>query len=317
MYHTIMVPLDGSSFGEYALPLALGIARCAGARVELVHVCTPLGPNVFGAALDAPVLGETRLSQMRERARAYISHLATCLSERWEIAITTAVLEGPAADTLYDHACASGADLAVMTTHGYGPLGRAWMGSVADTLVRRLPMPLLLARPHAETLDLLESVHERPFAHVVIPLDGSALAEEAIAPALALGQLMAAEYTLLEAIEAPVLGYAPAAQVVGLDERVPEQWRAEALARLERLAGRMRERGAVAHSVVAYGPPAVTIIEYARHHAADLIALTTHGRSGAVRLLLGSVADKIVRGAGVPVLIQRSREQDERTTPII
>jgi nucleotide-binding universal stress UspA family protein len=67
----------------------------------------------------------------------------------------------------------------------------------------------------------------------------------------------------------------------------------------------------VVHTSVAYGQPAVTIIEYAREHAADLIALTTHGRGGAIRLLLGSVADKVVRGAGVPVLIQRSRQHDE------
>jgi nucleotide-binding universal stress UspA family protein len=314
MYRTIMVPLDGSSFGEYALPLALGIARCAGARVELVHVCAPLGPNVFGAALDAPVIGAARLAQLHERARTYTEHLATCLSERWDIAMTTAVLDGDAADTLYDYARASGADLVVMTRHGYGPLGRAWMGSVADTLVRRLPMPLLLARLHAEALDVLEAVHERPFAHVLIPLDGSALAEEAIGPALALGQLMEVEYTLLEAIEVPVLGYAPAAQVAGLDDQVLEQWRADALARLEQVAARMRERGVVVHTRVAYGRPAVTIIEYAREHAADLIALTRHGRGGARQLLLGSVADKVVRGAGVPVLIQRSREHNEAAT---
>jgi len=171
MYRTIMVPLDGSSLGEYALPLALGIARRAGAQIELVHACAPLGPNVFGAALDAPVLGAARLSQLRERARSYIDQLATCLSERWEITITTAVLDGPAADTLYDYAHTSGANLVVMTTHGYGPLGRTWMGSVADTLVRRLPMPILLARPHAEALDVLEAVHERVFAHILIPLD--------------------------------------------------------------------------------------------------------------------------------------------------
>ena len=73
----------------------------------------------------------------------------------------------------------------------------------------------------------------------------------------------------------------------------------------------MRERGVVVHTSVAYGQPAVTIIEYAREHAADLIALTTHGCGGVRRLLLGSVADNVVRGAGAPVLIQRSGEHDE------
>ena len=137
MYRTIMVPLDGSSFGEYALPLALGIARRGGARVELVNVCAPLGPNVFGAALDAPVIGEARRLQLHARACAYLDHLAAYLSERWEVVLTTAALDGPAAETLHGHACASGADLVVMTTHGRDGLGRAVHGSVADEVLRR------------------------------------------------------------------------------------------------------------------------------------------------------------------------------------
>jgi nucleotide-binding universal stress UspA family protein len=60
MYRALMVPLDGSSLGEYALPFALGIARRVGAALDLVHVCTPLGANAFGGELDAPVLDETR-----------------------------------------------------------------------------------------------------------------------------------------------------------------------------------------------------------------------------------------------------------------
>ncbi len=200
-----------------------------------------------------------------------------------------------------------GTDLVVMTTHGYGPLARAWMGSVADKLVRRLPMPILLARPHEATLDLLETVHERVFEHVLIPLDGSALAEEILDPALALGALMDAEYTLMEAIEVPVLGYAPAAQAAMLDERVLEQWRAEARAYLERVAARIRARVSVVRTNVTLAPPAMAIIDYAREHAADLIALSTHGRGGLARMLLGSVADKVIRGADVPVLLQRPR----------
>jgi nucleotide-binding universal stress UspA family protein len=307
MYRTIMVPLDGSSLGEYALPLALGLARGAGATVDFVHVCTPVGPNVFGGELDAPVLGVSQRDQMRERASAYLIQLADSLSARWEVAITATILDGRAADSLCDHAVAAGADLVVMTTHGYGPLARAWMGSVADKLVRRLPVPILLARPHEATLDLLEAVHERVFEHVLIPLDGSTLSEEILDPALALGALMDAEYILMEAIEVPALGYAPAAQAAGLDDRMLEQWRAEAHAYLERVAARIRARGQVARTNVVIAPPAMAIIDYAREHAADLIALSTHGRGGLARMLLGSVADKVVRGADVPVLLQRPR----------
>jgi len=144
----------------------------------------------------------------REQAARYLTELAECLSPRWEVPISVAVMDGLAADELSTHATAIGADLVVMTTHGYGSLSRMWVGSVADTLLRRLPMPILLTRPHDEALDLLEEVHDQAFEHVLIPLDGSALAEEILEPALALGAAMGARYTLLQAIQVPVLGYA-------------------------------------------------------------------------------------------------------------
>jgi nucleotide-binding universal stress UspA family protein len=311
MYQNIMVPLDGSSLGEYALPLALGVARRAAATVELVHVCTQLGPNTLGGRGDAPALGEARIEHMQEQARDYLDQLATSLSARWEVAMNTTVLAGRPADVLEDHARATRADLVVMTTHGYGPLGRAWMGSVADTLVRRLPMPLLLVRPHDEVLDVLECVHEQVFEHVFLPLDGSALAERILEPALALGELVGAEYTLIQAIEIPALGYAPAAQAFGLEDRVIEEWRGEALAYLERVASPLRKRGLSVHTRVVYGPPALAIIDAANDHSDSVIAMSTHGRGGAARLLLGSVSDKVVRGAGVPVLLQRSYDGAE------
>jgi nucleotide-binding universal stress UspA family protein len=307
MYRALMVPLDGSSLGEYALPFALGIARREGAALDLVHVCTPLGANAFGGELDAPVLDETRRAQLRSRARVYLDQIAGRLSACWKIAITVTLLDGPAVEMLHDHALASGADLVVMTTHGRSPLARAWMGSVADKLARRLPMPILLARPHEQALNRLEVMYDRTFEHVLIPLDGSALAEEILEPAIALGALMCAEYTLLQAIEVPVLGYAPAAQVAGLEQQVLEQCRAQARAYVDRVAGRMRAHGLVVHTHVTSAPPALAIVDEARRHAADLIALSTHGRGGLARMLLGSVADTVVRWAGVPVLLQRPR----------
>jgi nucleotide-binding universal stress UspA family protein len=231
--------------------------------------------------------------------------LAQCLSPRWEVPISVAVLEGLAADQLYVHATAFGADLVVMTTHGYGPLSSMWVGSVADTLVRRLPMPIVLTRPHDEALDLLEEIHNQPFEHVLIPLDGSAVAEDILEPALALGAAMGARYTLLQAIQVPVLGYAPAAHAVGLEEQMLAEWRAEAQAYLDQVADRLRGQGYQVDTYISIGPSAIAILDYAREQAADLIALATHGRGGVVRMLLGSVADKVVRGAGTPVLIRR------------
>jgi nucleotide-binding universal stress UspA family protein len=299
MCRTILVPLDGSAFGEHALPLALTIARRSAASVELVHVHTP-ERNVIDIPPATPPAGLSR-----EHAISYLTQLAECLSPRWEVPISVAVLDGRAADELYTHALAAGADLVVMTTHGYGPLSRMWVGSVADKLVRRLPMPIVLTRPHEEALDLLEQVRDRVFEHILIPLDGSTLAEEILEPALALGTPMRARYTLLQAITPPVLGYAPAAYAVGLDEQILEQWRAEAQAYLDHTADRLRGLGHQADTRICIAPTAFAILDYARDHSVDLIALATHGRGGLTRMLLGSVADKVVRGASTPVLLQR------------
>ena len=302
MYRSIMVPLDGSTFGEYALPLALGIARQAGATVHLTHVWVPPAPiytDEMFVVKDMPHLPD------RERERTYLNELAMCLSERWEVAITPTLLDGPVSDTLRAHALATDVDLIVVTTHGRGPLSRFWLGSVTDALIRQMPIPILLVRPHEAALDLLEEVHEQAFQHVLIPLDGSALAEEVVESAVALGRLMQAEYTLLQAIDVPLLGYAPAAHATGMDEQIREQWRAEAQTYLDQVAEGMRAEGLKVHTSVKIAQPAVAILDYARENAVDLIAMATHGRGGVARLLLGSVADKVVRGAGAPVLLLR------------
>jgi nucleotide-binding universal stress UspA family protein len=306
MYRTILVPLDGSAFGEHALPLALSIARQSAASIQLVHVHTPQANRID----VAPVTQPHGLS--RDRAIRYLTELAECLSPKWEVSISIVVLDGLAVDELHTHAIAAGADLVVMTTHGYGPLSRMWMGSVADTLVRRLPMPIILTRPHQEALDLLEQVRDRPFGHILIPLDGSPLAEQALEPALAVGALMSARYTLLQALNPPVIGYAPAAYAARLDEQMLEQWQAEAQVYLEQIAAGLRARGHQASTQVSVAPPAIAILDYAHDHSVDLIALATHGRGGLTRLLLGSVADKVVRGAGTPVLLQRPQAVNAR-----
>lgn len=300
MIRSIMMPLDGSAFGEYALSLGLGIARRAGASVRLVHVCEPQPRSRLfeGAPREQPAEAEARASR-------YLSQMAAFLSAEWEVPVTTAVLSGPAAEMLRAEAEARSIDLVVLTSHGHGPLTRAWLGSVAHALARTLPMPLLIARPRAEATDLLEHVAEPPLQRVLLPLDGSPLAEAGLAPALALGGLMGAQYTLVQAIDPPVLGYAPAAYVGGLDQQILEQLRAAGQEYLNKTATRLREQGAQVSTELVYGPPALAITDYAREHAFDLIAMATHGRTGAARLLLGSVAEQVLQGTNLPVLLYR------------
>ncbi|NTU81996.1 MAG: universal stress protein [Chloroflexales bacterium] len=292
MYHALMVPLDGSPFGEHALPLALAIARRSGAHLHLVHAhvtdAHPSAERAHGA-------------QRRERERAYLTGVAERLAIRWHGTIGTALIDGPVAQSIAAYAEAQGIDLVVMTTHGRGALSRAWLGSVASRLLHRLPMPMLVIRPHeTDPADLGDPPRA---SHVLIPLDGSALAETIVPHAIALGQPTHATYTLLQVIELPVTDYGfGAAPLAGIDVNT---WMQEAQQQLEHVATDMRAAGLQVTTEVRFGWPALSILDYARDCAVDVIALATHGRSGAERLFLGSVADKVVRSAAVPVLLYR------------
>jgi nucleotide-binding universal stress UspA family protein len=292
MYTSILVPLDGSSFSEHALPLALNVARSSGAMLQLAHVHVADAHRTNDGTFDA---------QQRERERAYLASVADRLATAWHGPIETRLLDGPVAETIAVYAESHHCDLVVMTTHGRGVLSRAWLGSVADRLVRQLPMPMLLVRPH-ET-DPADIANPPSINHVLIPLDGSELSECIVPHALALGRLTGAKYTLVQTLELPIIGY-------GLAPYAPAAYEIDALMQeaqqyLEHVATGLRAEGLQIHTEVFVGPPAMTILDYARAHAVDLIALETHGRTGTARLFLGSVADKIVRGADVPVLLHR------------
>jgi nucleotide-binding universal stress UspA family protein len=309
MYRSILVPLDGSPFGEQALPLAVGIARRSAAHLRVVHVHVPLA-EVY--AETWPGFESTVNPALRLRSQGYLD----AVRRRLEVAagpdveVTCALVEGTVPEALQEQVVATGADLVVMTTHGRGPLARAWLGSVADALIRRLSVPLLLARPRETAGDAAEP----PPRHVLIPLDGSPLAEDIVEPAVALGSLRDAEYTLFRVIPPMIpwscTGYPAAAgyeELLAELEQLHAQDRAEAGAYLDRLAVGLRERGLRVNTRVAcHDQPAVAILDEAKAHPDGVVALATHGRGGLPRLFLGSVADKVLRGSNLPVLIHRA-----------
>jgi nucleotide-binding universal stress UspA family protein len=296
MYHSILVPLDGSTFSEHALPVAACIARLAGASLKLVRVI----PNDHA---EDVVFGLTGRYPWQE-GREYLHRVADLLERRAGLWPSFRLLGGLAVDTICEHATDQGADLVVMTTHGRGPLSRFWLGSVADELVRRLPMPLLLVRPHGEAPDWAGV----PLKNVLIALDGSALAEAVLGPAVELGRLTGASFTLVGAVPPlPAAAIGVPAYVAGaVDGAALERVQGELHAYLEVAARPLREQGlSVRTRVVAKGRPAAAILAEAEARHCDLIALATHGRRGLSRLFLGSVADKVVRGATAPVLLFR------------
>lgn len=297
---TILVPLDTSPFAEQALPLALGLARRHGASLRLAIVHVPM----VSTLIDAVPHVDPRLdAELRDHERGYIEKLAARLSEGG-IPVTSVVLDGPVVEALEAEARASGADLVVMSTHGRGGLSRMWLGSVADGLVRRGPAPVLLVRPSEDGAVTEEAA---AFRHILVPLDGSALAEEALDLAVQVGEPAGAKYTLVQAIS-PVTVIGPhSTEAIAAEYQAQHEKEAERA--LGELADRLRARGAEADVVVITHPsPAAAILDVAESRGADLICLATHGRTGLPRLFLGSVADKVVRSAKVPVLVVRPGE---------
>ena len=300
MYTSIVVPLDGSAFGKRALPVALALARRSNAAVHLVHVHEP-GVYPWGwSEYDTSLRDE-----LREEMRTDLTALAAQLTREASLPVDAEFLDGAVVPTLQRHLAERRPDVVVMMTHGRSGPSHAWLGSVADGLVRHSPVPVLLVRSGAEWPNNLA---EPLFRRVLIPLDGSTMAEEVLEHVVALGTPAATVYTLLTVIvPLPLLAHSYPTSESFIDRSGIERQREEAAAYLSRTAEKLSKSGARAEvRVVGNQGPAHGILDEAEAQHVDLIALSTHGHGGLARLLLGSVADKVVRGATVPMLIYRT-----------
>jgi nucleotide-binding universal stress UspA family protein len=297
---SLLVPLDGTPFGEYALPLAAGIARRAGAELRVVHVHTSPGadaPPVRHYFPDGPY------GPSRDSRHAYLDEVVGRLARATAVTATPLLYDEPEVATAL-RAAASDADLVVMATHGRGPLGRLVYGSVAHDLMRHLRAPVLLVRGQdgPPTLGAEPAVRR-----VLVPLDGTAGAEHVLGPAVALGTLLGADYTLLRSLplrypDGPELsGY----YAGGLPRPVDPQQPRVAYDALARCAERLSAQGLEVETRVVFDdqPAASAVLDFARRRPADLIALTSRRRSALRRLLFGSTVDRVIRGAAVPVLV--------------
>jgi nucleotide-binding universal stress UspA family protein len=308
MYQSILVPLDGSQFAEQALPLALSIANRAGASLEVVRV------HVL-YALQEPACSWLPFDPredaiFKEHERAYLDAVVRRLQRTASVPVTSALADGSTVDGILERARTKAADLIVMTTHGRGPMSRLWLGSVAVELVRHGPAPILLVRPQE---DSTAPPPEPTPRRILIPLDGSELAERVLEPATALGSLVDAEYVLIRAVESSSLpvGCPFVAELTAAEQLRLEKRKAEAEAYLDRVAEGLHAKAFRAQTHVVVGESAAAaVLDVVRSQNIDLVAIATHGRSGFKRLILGSVADKIVRGTLTPALVYRPTTAD-------
>jgi nucleotide-binding universal stress UspA family protein len=298
-FHSIVVPLDGSPFAEQAIPVAAAIARAARGklRLVLVHRLPPPPNDPETAKLYVSVELAVRKSE-----RSYLRSIARRLKESG-VQAGALVLDGPAGPTLVEWIRGSAADLVVMTTHGRGALGRAAYGSVADQLVRSLEVPVLLVRPASS--DRAVADPDWMAREIVLGLDGSRTAEAALEPAARLARMLQVPLTVVQVI--PPLAVAadpPLPFPTGYDARITEVRRREAFDYLEDVAEGLRAEGIAATAAAVIGDsPAGTLLDLGRAERGTLLAVGTRGRGGVKRFMLGSVADKLVRGAEVPVLV--------------
>ena len=296
-FQSILVPLDGSPLAEQAIPMALAIAERTRCKVKLVLVHQPLMLMEPGATYAKIEL------TMQKADREYLRSVAGRLRERLGRALSSAVLRGPVALTLAEYTRELGTDLVVMTTHGRGGLRRAWLGSVTDQLIRTSEVPILVVRP-SETKAAESFVGP---TEILVPLDGSPLAEAAIEPAAALARLWDAEISLVQIVQPVAMTTDPPhAFPTEIDDQLTAIRREAAQDYVRDVAERLREAGVKASGVaVVGGGIAETLLALAAPERAGLVVMATHGRGGVRRLVLGSVADKVVRAAEVPVLVIR------------
>lgn len=299
MFRSLYVPLDGSPFAEQALPLAAEIARRSGALLQLAQVHHPV--PALATALEVPEIEAQLDQESRAREQVYLNGIVERVRATANVPVTAALLEGPVADSLQTHIEQSGADLVIMTTHGRGPVSRFWLGSVADQLMRRLHLPVLLLRsgPGCHTPSVLKKI--------LVTLDGSAFAERALDSALMLGRPFEAAYTLLMAIEVPLPIADPSGlMVIPVDPDAEKKVAAAARGYLDKQVARLRGLGVQATALSVEGHPAVeAIIAQADQTGCDLVVIASHGAGGMERLVVGSIADKVIRGSTHPTLVVR------------
>lgn len=277
MYRTILVPLDGSGLAARALPYAISLAKAAGSRLILAY-----SPDFWELPLDMPAQLQRGAVEARTVGVDVATHLCTTHGGNHGRAIVDAAHE-------------SGAELIVMGTHGHGAVGRMLLGSVADEVLRHAEVPVLLCTPPADQ----HWPEDRP-RRVLLPLDGSTLAEAAIEPARTLAKELGASLLLFAVVELSDLvvldGYVSLEATT--QARLTERGKY-----LEGVAKQLRGEGLNVAVMAAVGAPDGMIARAAREQRADLIVMATHGRGGAIRLLLGSVAQDTLRRSTVPVML--------------
>ena len=292
-FKRILVPLDGSGLAERALVPALALAEAMLAKVFIIRVAVPLSLNLDPKFYQHII--ELRRDEAKRYLRSIQSRFASSAAE-----IEAQVVVGRGARSIINFVQEEEIDLIVMSSHGRSSVNRWIYGSVADKVVHNAPCAKVIIHPQV-------IIDPCSIKRILVPLDGSSLAEQALEPALALAEAMSAELIFLQVTTAPQIFVQPVSDRPGLDD-VMEAVELETSAYLQSVQATMGDSPVSSSLCVTSGPAAENIIDIADSQKVDLIVICSHGRSGIEQWAFGSVAEKVLRGANCVTLVIQGQE---------
>lgn len=277
---TILIPLDGSETAERAFLLLRALKPLADVRVRALCVA------------EASTSADVERHQ-EEIMSAYLGPAATRLQQQSGVPVEPILRTGVPFEQILEEAHSQDVNILMMSTHGWTMGQSDRLGSVADKVVRGASCPTLLIGPHAGVPTQIE--------RITVPLDGSALAAQALPIARSIAEKVGARLRLIRAIEMPLAvetdstGNLSSSALISLEQPATRY--------LSQVAGELGANVPV-ETAVLDGPAAHVLVDDLRHNRPELVIMTSHGRRGFVRWMLGSVTERIVR-ADVPVLVLR------------
>ncbi|MDH3444670.1 MAG: universal stress protein [Deltaproteobacteria bacterium] len=306
MYSKILVPLDGSKTAELVLPHARALARKFNLPIELLCVIDIAEVAAHLSAVNARYMDAMVEAELKN-CRSYLDGIVKSLDN---LPTACAVEKGRADEVIFQKAAADTRTLIAMATHGRSGLNRWLLGSVAEKVLRATENPLFLVRVNEATafgdVQSLKSI--------LVPLDGSELAESALPHAAEIAKKLNLEIILLRTFELPVSAFYGTEEYFPKYEELRARTREEAGTYIDGKVAGLKARGLQRVSgTVVEGEAGEKIIEIARGHADTMVAMCTHGRSGVRRWMLGSVTEKVVRHCGDPVLVISAKAQPRRS----
>jgi nucleotide-binding universal stress UspA family protein len=298
MYEKIMVPLDGSNAAERVLPYAEEIANKFNSEIALVSVAEP-------SPAESDHLFLAYLRTIQEKVKTELGKWGA----KTGTPVTMDVLTGKPAQEILSYAADKNVSLVVMASRGRSGEGPWLLGNIAAKVLRATTKPVLLVRKEAPA----ESLQRKGLIKkILVPLDGSKVAEQIVPYAEDLARGTGAELILFHAYQT-FLGVISGEAMVTMSaeeiKEVNDHREEEAKAYLKTMTGTLREMGLTVSEVVVSGDPADAILSYAESNGVDIISMSTHGLSGIKRWVFGSVTDKVLHAGDMPVLVARAAEQ--------